>query len=79
MLYDLIHVLVGALTVGLIFIHPVLTVVGFLAFFIYQIREAQTIGDLDFADMKEWMLGYFIAGAVLLYLFIRTIIIRGGF
>ncbi len=79
MLYDLIHVLVGALTVGLVLIHPALTIVAFLAFIFYQFREAQTIGDLDFADVREWMIGYFIAGAGLLGWFIRSIMIRGGF
>ncbi len=79
MLYDLIHVLVGVLTVGLIFIHPVLTVVGALAFIIYQLDEDWSIKDGAWKDIREWMIGYFIAGAFLLGWFIKSIMARGGF
>ena len=75
MTYDLIHILVGALTAGLVLVHPVLTIVGTLAFMIYQLDEGMHIKNGAWKDIKEWMVGFYLAGASLLIWWLKQAII----
>ena len=66
-LYDLMcdisHVVIGGMVALSVFLHWTLPVIGSALFVIYELDEAKKIDDLAYADIREFMFGFFIAMA----------------
>ena len=79
MLYDIIHGICGAMTVVLGSFNPTLAIIFAGMFLAYQLNEEKALKDRAFQDIREWLIGFGIASGILIVLFIRGMIIRGGF
>ena len=77
MIYDIIHAVCGAMTVILGMFNPALAVIFATMFLAYQLNEERALNDRAFQDIREWLIGFGIAGGVLIFLFLRSIIVRG--
>ncbi|MBI2869382.1 MAG: hypothetical protein HYX96_06120 [Chloroflexi bacterium] len=66
------HYLAGALTAVSVLANPVLAPVGLAVFLAYEINEDWHIRDSAYHDILEFAVGYFLATAGLICLYIRS-------
>lgn len=64
--FDFIHGVCGVMTVVLATFNPVAAVLFAAAFMLYQLREEARIKDMAFKDIREWLVGFGTAAAVLI-------------
>jgi len=69
-LFSLAHVVFGFLASVSILISPVLTVVNFLIFLVYEMDQQWTIRDEAYEELREYGLGF---GLGVVFLFILTL------
>ena len=60
------HFLAGLLSSLAVAVSPVLTVVGFLVFLIYELDEEWKLNDVAYEEIREYGAGFFLGIAVLL-------------
>lgn len=63
------HALAGFLTPLFIYVHPVLTVLAFLAFMIYELEEWIQIRDKAYRDIAQYSAGFYLSSVILLILY----------
>jgi len=63
LLCDITHVIIGAMVAMSVSLHWTLPPIGAALFIIYELDEAKRIDDLAYQDIREFMLGFFIAMA----------------
>jgi hypothetical protein len=60
------HFLAGLLSSLAVAVSPVLTVVGFLVFLIYELDEEWKLEDYAYEEIREYGAGFFLGVAILL-------------
>jgi len=58
----LLHIPVGAVNLVLLQVHPVLAVIFFLGFMIYELNEDWRIKDFAFVDIAGYLWGLALSG-----------------
>jgi hypothetical protein len=66
-LLSLAHIIFGFLASVSILIHPVLTIINFLIFLVYEMDQQWTISDHAYQELREYGLGF---GLGVVFLFI---------
>lgn len=59
------HFLAGLLTAFFVLVHPVLSLLGFAGFWIYEIIQWKVKGDPPLAEGRTFLFGYFLGGLLL--------------
>jgi len=66
LIYDLSHVIAGYLC-GILSMHaPLFSILGSLIFILYELDEDYYLNDQAYKDIREFLVGYFLAGLILL-------------
>jgi hypothetical protein len=60
------HFLAGLLSSLAVIVSPVLTVIGFLVFLIYELDEEWKLTDPAYEEIREYGIGYFLGVALLI-------------
>ena len=64
----LCHTIFGIFTVLAVMVHPVLSVIFFLTFVLYELDEEWNVGDHAFEEMREYGVGLVIGLMVVMLL-----------
>jgi len=65
-LTSIAHYVAGAITAIATTANPIAAIIGFLGFMIYELDEDWHLSDKAFRDIKEFMIGFYVALALLL-------------
>ena len=66
LIYDFSHVIAGFLC-GILSTHaPLFSVLGSVIFILYELDEDYYLNDQAYKDIREFLIGYFLAGLILL-------------
>jgi len=71
-IHTLAHILSGLLTALSTLVHPVLSVLGFTVFFVYEATERKVLGDQMFVEMREFGYGFFTGIIILIMMKLLT-------
>jgi hypothetical protein len=76
-LFSLAHITFGFLASVSVLISPVLTVVNFLIFFVYEMDQQWTISDEAYQELREYGFGFGLGVVVMLITLLSKIYIGG--
>jgi len=72
-LTDLAHIAFGILTVlAVVYVHPVVSVIMFLTFIIYELNEEWHLEDESYEDIREYGIGLGIGTLIMVVVTIVT-------
>jgi hypothetical protein len=76
-LFSLAHITFGFLASVSVLISPVLTVINFLIFFVYEMDQEWTISDEAYQELREYGFGFGLGVVVMLITLLSKIYIGG--
>jgi len=76
-LYTLAHIVFGFLASVSVLISPVLTVVNFLIFLVYELDQEWTISDNAYQELREYGFGFGLGTIVMLITLLNKIYVGG--
>lgn len=62
------HFLAGLLSALAVLVNPVLSVLGFLIFWLYELNEELHLKDAFYEELREYACGFFLGVVILLVL-----------
>jgi len=75
--YTLAHVTFGFLASVSVLISPVLTIVNFLIFLVYEMEQDWRLGDYAYQELREYGFGFGLGTVVMLITLLNKICIGG--
>jgi len=66
LLCSISHFLAGLLSSLAVAVSPVLTIIGFLVFLIYELDEEWRLSNAAYEELREYGVGFFLGVAILL-------------